>query len=195
MLGQTEWLDVEKAIRFAVNHGADRILLFGWSMGATIALILTEQSEYRHLIAGLVLISPVIDWKNCITAGARRAKLPAPLIALTIRALESKRWSQLIGADEPVDFRALNWTAQESGLDAPSLVIHSRGDETVPFADIEKSRRSHTDLVVLYEAPSAPHALEWNRSPRQIEEVIAGWIANLPTPGARHPPAPGGERE
>lgn len=51
-LGATEVEDVEAAISYAVRRGAERFVLFGWSMGAAIALQLAHRSDYAQLIAG-----------------------------------------------------------------------------------------------------------------------------------------------
>ncbi|WP_159062392.1 alpha/beta hydrolase family protein, partial [Streptomyces caniscabiei] len=37
-LGETEWRDVDAAVRHAVRFGAERVVLLGWSTGATMAL-------------------------------------------------------------------------------------------------------------------------------------------------------------
>ncbi|WP_197671750.1 alpha/beta hydrolase family protein [Devriesea agamarum] len=37
-LGHTETTDVDEAIGYAIRRGAQRIVLFGWSMGAAIDL-------------------------------------------------------------------------------------------------------------------------------------------------------------
>ena len=52
-LGLTEWPDVDAAIAYALGHGAERVVLFAWSMGASIALQLTEHSAHRDVITGL----------------------------------------------------------------------------------------------------------------------------------------------
>ncbi len=57
-LGVREARDVEAAIAFAVESGAEEIVVFGWSMGATIALLLAESSRFHDRITQLVLIGP-----------------------------------------------------------------------------------------------------------------------------------------
>ena len=63
-LGATEWRDVDAAIGFARRRGARRVIVMGWSMGGAIALQLALNSAHRDAIAGLVLDSPVIDWRD-----------------------------------------------------------------------------------------------------------------------------------
>lgn len=76
MLGWTEADDVEEAVRYAMRHGAERIVLFGWSMGGAIAIQLALRPHLTPLIAGLVLDSPVLDWSSVIRANCTRAGLP-----------------------------------------------------------------------------------------------------------------------
>ena len=63
-LGATEWRDVDAAVGFARRRGAKRVVLMGWSMGGAIALQVALNSAHRHLIGGLILESPVIDWRD-----------------------------------------------------------------------------------------------------------------------------------
>jgi len=61
-LGFTEAEDAEAAVDYAVQNGAQRIVLFGWSMGAAIALQVASRTLERGVIVGLVLESPVPPW-------------------------------------------------------------------------------------------------------------------------------------
>ncbi len=76
-LGDTEKADGDEAIGYAVRRGAQRIVLFGWSMGAAISLQLANQPRHEGLIAALVLDSPVLNWTEVIKANSARTGLPA----------------------------------------------------------------------------------------------------------------------
>ncbi|MGO2111696.1 MAG: alpha/beta hydrolase family protein, partial [Pseudoclavibacter sp.] len=49
-LGIDEFHDAEPALEFAIEHGAEQIVLFGWSMGASIALRLAHHSPWSNRV-------------------------------------------------------------------------------------------------------------------------------------------------
>lgn len=75
-LGESEWRDLDAAIRYALRYGARRVILHGWSTGATMALRAFERSPLAHRISGLVLDSPVLDWHATLRGSPRRAASP-----------------------------------------------------------------------------------------------------------------------
>ncbi|WP_107644857.1 S9 family peptidase, partial [Streptomyces sp. Ru87] len=89
-LGDTEWRDLDAALRFAVRSGARRVVLYGWSTGATMALRTAADSALRHRISGLVLDSPVLDWRTTVRALAAAHRTPGPLLPLAVRAAQGR---------------------------------------------------------------------------------------------------------
>ena len=176
MLGQTEWRDVDAALDYAVAHGAERIILVGWSMGAMIALQLTRSSQHRKRIIGLCLIAPVVDWRSTILAAGRRARVPALVTRLALGALESPVWRRATGLQQSMRLVDLNWIDNGSDLNIPTLVLHSFGDRSVPIALSRAFADAHTGLVELVTLPAAPHTLEWNRSPHLWESALSDWL-------------------
>ncbi|MBK3631201.1 alpha/beta hydrolase, partial [Streptomyces sp. MBT49] len=85
-LGATEWRDLDAAMRYAVRYGAERLVLFGWSTGATMALRAAADSGLRDLVSGLVLDSPVLDWRTTVRALAAARHTPGALLPLAVRA-------------------------------------------------------------------------------------------------------------
>ncbi|HWS50990.1 MAG TPA: alpha/beta fold hydrolase, partial [Microbacterium sp.] len=86
-LGASEWRDVDAAIAYALRHGAERVVLMGWSMGGAVALQAAVNSGNRDRIAGLILESPVVDWRTVLRFQAREAGMHAPLPDLAMGAL------------------------------------------------------------------------------------------------------------
>ncbi len=96
--GYTEADDAAAAIEYAMGHGARQIVLFGWSMGAAIALQLAHNPSYRRSIAGLVLDSPVLDWTEVIKANCTRSGLPAAAGSLAIPWLTLRPLAHMVGS-------------------------------------------------------------------------------------------------
>ncbi|GAA3069498.1 hypothetical protein GCM10020000_62420 [Streptomyces olivoverticillatus] len=88
-LGAHEWRDLDAAVDYAVRRGARRVVLHGWSTGATMALLAAVNGAHGDRIAGVVLDSPVLDWPAALRALAGH-RAPAALIPLAVRAAEGR---------------------------------------------------------------------------------------------------------
>ena len=174
--GRLEAEDVDKALAYAVERGAKAVYLFGWSMGATISLLLTETSAYRQVIAGLVLVSPGPNTEAVIFENARTAGLPRAIAKVVPRILSTPGVSRLASLTRPVDFDALDWSHRVGRLRTPAVVLHSRGDTEVPFELSAQFAKSNPETVKLIEFPPVPHQCEWNSAPARFEEEVATWI-------------------
>lgn len=175
-LGQTEWRDVESAVAYAVAHGARRIILSGWSMGGTIALLTAEHSAYRDQIAGIVLVGPVTSWRKTIAAGAETAGVPAVGAGLVMSLLQAPPFAKMLGLEEPINFDALEWVDIPNRVSIPTLVLHSSADQEVPWEISAAFQRANPDTVTLITLPEAHHTQEWNVSPHTFTNELTGWI-------------------
>ena len=89
-LGDSEWRDLDAAIRYAVRYGAEQVVLHGWSTGASMALHAAANSALRDRISGLVLDSPVLDWEATLRGLAAARRTPAALLPLAVRAAQGR---------------------------------------------------------------------------------------------------------
>ncbi|WP_139006277.1 alpha/beta hydrolase family protein [Arthrobacter crystallopoietes] len=176
-LGQTEWRDVESAVAYAVAHGARRIILSGWSMGGTIALLTAERSAYRDRIVGVVLVGPVTSWRKTIAAGAARAGVPAVGAGLVMSLLQAPPFAMMLGLEEPINFNALEWVDIPNRVAVPTLVLHSSADQEVPWEISVAFQRANPDTVTLVPLPEAHHTQEWNASPCTFTNELTSWIS------------------
>ena len=176
-LGLSEWRDVEAAIRHAAEHGAEDVLLMGWSMGGAIALQFLDRSPLSRLVSRVVLDGPVIDWGDVLTHHARQHRMP-PHVGSLARAMMARRWGhRLVGVHEGVDLAKTDWVRRAGELHHPMLVIHSVDDEFVPVGPSRELAVARPDLVTLHEWHLARHCKEWNTDPQRWERLVADFAA------------------
>jgi pimeloyl-ACP methyl ester carboxylesterase len=181
-LGASEVDDVRAAVQFARENSARSIILFGWSMGASIALQLAAEPESRAVVAGLVLESPVLDWVTTIKANCERSGLPAWTGTLALPWLSVRQLARLIGLDSPLALRHFDWIARADELSLPTLILHGTLDTSSPFqlsTQLRKLRPSFVDL----EAFEADHTMSWNSDPERWTAVLQAWLASQATLG------------
>ncbi|WP_328971002.1 alpha/beta hydrolase [Streptomyces sp. NBC_00239] len=169
-LGESEWRDLDAAIRYAVRFGAERVVLHGWSTGAAMALHAASRSALRDRVAGLVLDSPVLDWHLTLRALAAARRTPGPLLPLAIRAAEGRaglRGDRLPEAADP------------AGLRVPVLIFHGPGDTFAPWGLSRELAASRPGLVSLHPVADAPHGAMWNASPAAYEEALRRFLTPL----------------
>ncbi|CAK7285667.1 Alpha/beta hydrolase family protein [Streptomyces misionensis JCM 4497] len=168
--GETEWRDLDAAIHHAVRHGARRVVLLGWSTGATMALRAAEHSAMRDHIAGLVLDSPVLSWEATLRALARARHTPPPLLPLAVRAAQGRAG---LHADRVAEI------TDPERLTVPTLIIHGPGDRVAPWEFSRMLAERRPDRVALHTVPGAPHAAMWNPDPKEYEERLRRFLTPL----------------
>lgn len=174
-LGDAEMADVDEAIGYAVRRGAQQIVIFGWSMGAAIALRLADHPRHERLIAALVLDSPVLDWAEVIKTNCVRSGLPAAVGYLAIPWLTVTPLARAVGLPGSIPLRSFNWTARTADLATPTLILHGTRDDSVPVRLSQALRDAHPDLIKL-ETFDAGHTLCWNTDPDRWQDAVATWL-------------------
>ncbi len=181
-LGDTEWRDVESALRFAMDRAATRVILMGWSMGGATVLQLVSRSPLAPAVDGLILESPVIDWTSALRFQGRLMRVP-PLIASAAVGLLGRSWAgRLTGLDHPIDLTRLDFVRRAPELSVPILLLHSDDDGFIPSSASRELAAARPDIVKLESFRSARHARLWNHDAPRWEAAITGWLAN---PGGR----------
>ncbi|WP_329130552.1 alpha/beta hydrolase [Streptomyces sp. NBC_01476] len=169
-LGDTEWRDLDAAMRYAVDHGAGRIVLYGWSTGATMALRASQQSPVRDRVAGLVLDSPVLDWRSTVKAAVTQHRLPAALTPLAVRAAEGRTGLRATHHAEATD---------PGKLTVPTLLVHGPDDTFASWDATRELAARRPDVVSLHRVPDAPHTAMWNVDPHGYEETLRRFLTPL----------------
>ncbi|GAP53503.1 hypothetical protein AHiyo6_00680 [Arthrobacter sp. Hiyo6] len=175
-LGQSEWLDVDAAVNYAVDNGAKQIVLFGWSLGASIALRLADLSAHSDRIVGLVLDAPVMDWTTTLIENAGASGLPRPITALGLRVLQSPQMRWVTGLKDPIDLPRLDWMSRASEIKKPVLVLHGLEDPSTPFHVSQKIADLRPDVVHIVSFDTAGHSHEWNVDSGRWEDTAAALL-------------------
>ncbi|MER3390055.1 MAG: prolyl oligopeptidase family serine peptidase [Microcella sp.] len=176
-LGDAEWRDLEAAVRFALEQGAQRILVMGWSMGGASTLQFVTRSEFSSAVEGIVLESPVVDWIRVLHAQAAQQGLPDPVRTVALGVLGSDWASGWAGRSEPIDFDRLDLVERAGELRTPTLILHSDGDTFVPIDGSLALARARPDLVRLERFATARHTRLWNYDARRWERAIRAWVS------------------
>ncbi|OEU89210.1 hypothetical protein DB35_19495, partial [Streptomyces abyssalis] len=179
-LGGTEWRDAEAAIEYAVRNGAERVVLHGWSSGASMALRAAEELSGRRpgpgarsaagRIAGLVLDSPVLDWWATVRVLAASRHTPRALLPLAVRAAQGRAH---------VEQDRLRHVADPDALDVPALLLHGPDDTVASWQRSKELAAAREEFVTLHTVPSAPHAAMWNADPEAYEERLRQFLTPL----------------
>lgn len=178
-LGDSEWRDVEAAMRFALDHGARELVLMGWSMGGATVLQALTRSELSDAVVGVVLDSPVVDWVTALHFQAALNRLPR-FVGVGALALLASRWARpLTGSAQPIDFARMDLVARARELTRPLLLLHSVDDGYVPVTASQSLAVTRPDLVWFEEFTTARHTKLWNYDPARWNAVIARWLARL----------------
>lgn len=184
-LGITEWEDVEVAIRYALEHGAEEVILFGWSMGGAICLQAADRSPLAIHVRGQVLTGPVIDWIDVLASQAKALKIPEPVGRLTRWFISNRGGRRVTGLASPLDLKVLNWIDRSDQLHMRTLILHSIDDNIVPYGP-SRDLAQKNPMVSFVPFNRARHVKEWNHNPQRWEEHVKQWLVELfsrPEPG------------
>jgi len=176
-LGLSEWRDLEAAMMYAVDEGAQEVVLFGWSMGGAIVLQTLDRSWLSDRVKAVVLDAPVIDWADVLRHHGALNKIPGPIGSLA-RSLIGRRWARrLVGVHEPIDVALTNWEHRADGLKHRTLLIHSLDDEFVPAGPSMALAAKRPDLVRFEPWREALHTKEWNVDPQRWDAVVRDFLS------------------
>lgn len=176
-LGATEWRDVDAAIAWARQRGARRIVLMGWSMGGAIALQTAVNAEHRDAIVGMVLESPVVDWRIVLDFHARELGVPAFAARAAMGTLERSWTARAARAGRGIPFDELDMVARAGELRVPILLLHSDDDGFVPSDASHALARSRADLVTMETFTVARHTKLWNYDEHRWTSAIRDWLS------------------
>ncbi len=170
-LGATETDDVRAAVRYAIAHGAERIVLFGWSMGGAIALQVAADDEFAAVVDRLILDSPVLDWYATIAANCSRVGLPPQAGVFSRPWLQWGALARAIGLRSSLPLARFNWIDRAATLSVPTLILCGVKDTSSPPATAFRLAQLGPDGIHL-ETFGADHTLGWNSDTERWSRLV-----------------------
>jgi len=169
-LGNTEWLDLQSAAEWAVDHGAKRLVLVGWSMGGAIVSQFMHSSRLAHRVAGLILDAPVLNWNATISLGGDRAGLPR---------FESWIAGEIASHRVGINLSAFDQIRRVRDFHVPILLFHGTADTTVPIGPSEAFAAALPRFVTFVKTTGAGHVESWNVDPRRYDAAVRAFLLAL----------------
>lgn len=168
--GQTEWRDLEAAVRYTLRRGAKEIVLDGYSMGGALITQFIERSPLARRIDGLILDAPALNWKAILEFNATRMGFPS-FAALPVEwAIEIRTgvdWDSLDALQHPEDFHL------------PILLFHGDDDKVVPIETSEEFADELPRWVTYYAVPKAGHTQSWNVHPALYDRRVRRFLLQI----------------
>ncbi len=175
-LGDTEWRDVDAAIRYALDHGATDVVLVGWSMGGATVLQALTRSEHAAVVRGVVLDSPVVDWIVALRYQGGLRRLPEAVSDGALATIGKPWGGRLTGQSQPIDLARLDWVSRAGDLTVPILLMHSDDDIYIPATASRALAAQRPDIVTFELFHVAGHTRLWNYDPERWTGAIARWL-------------------
>ncbi|MFJ6105438.1 alpha/beta hydrolase [Streptomyces sp. NPDC092359] len=169
--GDTEWRDLDAAVRYARDHGATGVVLLGHSMGGGIVETYLQRAADTSAVRAVVLDSPALDYRATLDTIVTGLGLPAPVAALQ---------AGIVGLRADVDLDdvdALAANRRTGGPKQPVLLFHGTGDTVVPYATSAAFAHDWPDKVRLVTVEGATHTGAWNADPGVYAEELAAFLA------------------
>ncbi|MEV0626296.1 alpha/beta hydrolase family protein [Nonomuraea wenchangensis] len=175
-LGDSEWRDLEAALRHAQTMGARRFVLYGTSMGGQIVGQFLARSPLAGLVDRVIMDAPMIDVRMTGEQGARNNGLPGFVAGLS--ALVT-RWRTGVDTDR------LSLIRHPPGTRPPLLLIHTVPDTDHPIQEayglVETGRRLHWQIQ-FEPFPAGAHTEAWNVDRARYDRLVGDFLAGCALP-------------
>jgi alpha-beta hydrolase superfamily lysophospholipase len=176
--GATEWEDLQGAVGYALEAGADGVVLVGYSMGGAIVASFLLHSGFAGKAEAAILEAPALDLGAMVDARAGDTDLP--LVSLPVPAPLTWTAKWIASLRFGLNWGEVDYVAQAGEFTTPMLIIHGAEDGDVPIAVSEEfAAAAPAGLVTLVPFAGAGHVRAWNTDPVGYGRVLADFLAGI----------------
>lgn len=170
--GMTEWADLEDAVQYALDNGAEDIVLLAASTGAAISLSFLENSDLAQSVVSMVFDAPLVSFGQTVDLKAEEQSLPVVGWPIPGALLSSAKWVTQMRVD--IDFEATDYVSRVDDLDVPTLIMHGTEDATNPIEGSEEFvENAPAGIATLEVFEGAGHVWSWNVDSTRYEALVA----------------------
>ena len=168
--GQTEWEDLEGAATFAIDHGAEELILVGYSMGGAIVTNFLYRSPLADRVRAAILDAPMLDFGATVDLGASEKGYPH-LFAVLAKTFAGLRFD--------VDWGRLDYVKRADELSVPILLFHGDEDGSVPVETSDELAEARPDIVKYILFGDTRHTRAWNTHPQVYGQAVRDFLLGL----------------
>ena len=169
-LGDTEWQDIEAGVRYALSHGAQDVVLYGWSMGGFMVETFLRRSSNVAQTRAVVLDAPILDWHKAIDTQMHKLHFPH-WFTYVVEWFASRRAG--------INFAALNYERPPRERITPTLLFHGTADGMVPVESSDTFAQALPGLVTYLRVNGADHTQAWNVDPQAYEDALKAFLVRV----------------
>lgn len=173
--GKKEWRDLEAAVQYALDHGAESVVIEGMSMGGAVTVAFLLESPLAARVSGVILESPLLDFEAGVEYQAGDEKLPLIGLPIPGTLVDAAEWfaAKRFG----IDWSYTDYLARIDQLKTPILLIHGGDDAEVPVSTSRALAEGRPDLVKdFWVVPGAGHVEGWNANSTEYEERVVRFL-------------------
>jgi uncharacterized protein len=178
--GQAEWRDVEGATAYALAHGANGVVLVGYSMGGGLVTSFLYESKLAGKVRGAILDAPGLNLDAAIDHGARNRKLP--LLGTPVPSALTTLAEGIAGIRYHLDWNRLDYVERADRLSVPMLLFHGTDDPRLPIAPSQALAAARPDLVRFVPVAGAGHVKSWNLQRARYEQEARAFLDRVAGP-------------
>jgi len=170
--GATEWEDVAGAVAYALDNGAEHVVLNGYSTGGSHVMAFMFRQSLDS-VTGALLDSPNLDLSETVDLAASQRDLP--LLPFNVPASLSTVAQFFTSLRIGVNWKSLDYIQRSAtSLRQPVLIHHGTADQTVPVSESIELAETQPDLVRLIQVEGADHVGSFDADPgKYVDEVLA----------------------